>query len=58
MCGSYKKGLEGTYSSIRKLRQLRRDVAQDGAYYKEFMPMSDLNAINAKVATLECNAKL
>ena len=39
----YKKGLEGTYRQYSELITEMTDVAKDGAYYKEFMPMSDFS---------------
>ena len=37
----YKKGLEGTYRQYSEVTTTSTDVAKDGAYYKEFLPMSD-----------------
>jgi hypothetical protein len=37
----YKKGLEGTYRQYSEVTTSSTDVAALGAYYKEFMPMSD-----------------
>jgi hypothetical protein len=37
----YKKGLEGTYRQYSEVTTTSTDVATQGSYYKEFMPMSD-----------------
>lgn len=37
----YKMGLEGTYRQYSEVTTSSTDVAAQGAYYKEFMPMSD-----------------
>ncbi len=37
----YKKGLEGTYRQYSEVTTSSTDVATQGSYYKEFMPMSD-----------------
>ena len=37
----YKQGLEGTYRQYSQVTTSSTDVASEGAYYKEFMPMSD-----------------
>lgn len=39
----YKQGLEGTYRQYSEVTTSSTDVAEFGAYYKEFMPMSDFS---------------
>ena len=37
----FKKALEGHLLQYRELKTVKTEIARDGAYYKEFMPMSD-----------------
>ncbi|MDA2927131.1 hypothetical protein MYX78_07855 [Acidobacteria bacterium AH-259-G07] len=37
----FKKALEGHLLQYKELKTEKTDIAKDGAYYKEFMPMSD-----------------
>ena len=37
----FKKALEGHLLQYKELRTVKTDIAREGAYYKEFMPMSD-----------------
>ena len=39
----YKQGLEGTYRQYSDIKTTSTDVAAEGCYYKEFMPMSDFS---------------
>ena len=37
----FKQALEGHLRQYKELRTVKTEIAKDGAYYKEFMPMSD-----------------
>ncbi len=37
----FKKGLEGHLRQYKELKTVTTEIAKNGAYYKEFMPMSD-----------------
>ncbi|MBK9165845.1 MAG: hypothetical protein IPM24_00075 [Bryobacterales bacterium] len=39
--GLFRKGLEGHLLQYKELKTFTTDIAKDGAYYKEFLPMSD-----------------